>query len=173
MKKILVLFFLIITQTAKTQTTQEHPHCNNPDFDRTVKSYLHFTVPTISVEALHSHPNDFLKLDAREMEEYQISHIPGAKYIGYKNVDFKKIEKLDKKTKIVVYCSIGYRSEKIGEKLKKQGFSNVYNLFGSIFEWANMGYALEKANNQSTNEIHGFNKSWSKWVTNPNIIKKY
>ena len=38
---------------------------------------------------------------------------------------------------IVLYCSIGYRSEKIGEKLVEMGYGHVFNLYGGIFEWVN------------------------------------
>jgi len=70
---------------------------------------------------------------------------------------------------MVVYCSIGYRSEKIGEKLLRLGYKNVYNLYGSIFEWANEKYQLVGSNGKTTNRVHSYNKSWSKWVTNEEI----
>jgi rhodanese-related sulfurtransferase len=173
MKNRIVFSLLFLLQISFAQVDNKKNHCTNSDFDKKVASYLNFTIPTISVQELHSKPNDYLKLDAREFKEYQVSHIPGAKFIGYSNFNIIKMAAIDKKTKIVVYCSIGYRSEKIGEKLKKQGFTNVYNLYGSIFEWANMDYPLEKENNLKTKEIHGYNKSWSKWVTNPKLLKTY
>jgi len=33
-----------------------------------------------------------------------------------------------------VYCSLGIRSEVIAKKLKKAGYTNVFNLYGGIFE---------------------------------------
>ena len=83
------------------------------------------------------------------------------------NLDDKK--NIPKEKNIVIYCSIGYRSEKIGEKLLRLGYKNVYNLYGSIFEWANEKYPLVGSNGKTTDRVHGYNKSWSKWVTNEEI----
>ena len=63
--------------------------------------------------------------------------------VGYDDFDVKRLEEISKNTKIVTYCSVGYRSERIGEKLMKQGFTDVSNLKGSLFKWANQGYELE------------------------------
>ena len=38
---------------------------------------------------------------------------------------------------IVTYCSVGYRSGKMAERLQAAGYTNVRNLEGSIFKWAN------------------------------------
>jgi len=109
---------------------------------------------------------EIIVLDAREKEEYDVSHIEEAIYLGYKDPDFSTLNDFDKDTPIVVYCSIGYRSEKIGEKLKKLGFNSVRNLYGSIFEWVNQGHKIVDHNGQQTNEIHCYNKKWSKWMIN-------
>jgi rhodanese-related sulfurtransferase len=37
---------------------------------------------------------------------------------------------------------VGYRSEKVTEKLQKAGFTQVSNLYGGIFEWVNQGYPI-------------------------------
>ena len=80
-----------------------------------------------------------------------------------------QLEDIPKESNMVVYCSIGYRSEKIGEKLLRLGYKNVYNLYGSIFEWANDKYPLVGSNGKTTNRVHCYNKSWGKWVTNDEI----
>ena len=102
-------------------------------------------------------------LDAREKPEYDISHIKDAIWVGYKNFKKKRLEALDKNTQIVVYCSVGYRSEKITEKLEKLGFSNVSNLYGGIFEWAHHNYILYN-NHGVTDSIHTYDKNWSQWL---------
>ena len=63
-----------------------------------------------------------------------------------------------------MYCSVGYRSEKISEKLIAAGFTDVSNLYGGIFEWVNIGRPVYKASNQKTNRVHTYNKEWSKWL---------
>jgi rhodanese-related sulfurtransferase len=107
---------------------------------------------------------NFSILDARENEEFKISHIPGATLVGYKNFSLKKTLKIiPKNQKVVVYCSVGYRSGKIVEKLRENGVE-AYNLRGGIFGWANSGNELVDANEKKTQKIHGYNKTWSKWI---------
>jgi len=145
--------------------------CANKDFDKKVDSYLSYSVPVISVKEAHTKISDFIFLDAREIEEYRISHIPGARFIGYDHFSMQTINDLPKESKIIVYCSIGYRSEKIARKLKKDGFKKVFNLYGSIFEWANEGYEMNDNSGKRANKIHTYNKKWSQWVKNPRVEK--
>jgi len=74
---------------------------------------------------------------------------------------------LDKETRIVCYCSLGYRSSILAEKISKSGLENVkaYNLEGSIFKWANENKSLE-----GSQLVHPFSYVWgllgldfSKW----------
>lgn len=153
---------LLLLATAGAQT--DFKRTINPEFEKEVDSYLNYSVPAITVKNLIQIKDDVVLLDAREMKEYEVSHIPGAKYVGYDNFDESQLEGIDKDQRIVVYCSIGFRSEKIGEKLKKLGFSNTYNLFGSIFEWANAGQPLEDKDGVSTNKLHTYDEKWSQWV---------
>lgn len=104
-----------------------------------------------------------LFLDAREPREYEVSHIEGARCVGYDEFDLDSISDLDKSQPIVVYCSVGYRSEKIGEKLQDAGFTNVYNLYGGIFHWINTDHPVV-SNTGETNAVHAFNKKWGKWL---------
>ena len=87
--------------------------------------------------------------------------------LGYDNFNIKRTLKMlpsDKNTKIVVYCSLGIRSEDIAEKLKKTGYTNIYNLYGGIFEWKNQDNDVINSKGKSTNKVHTFNKEWSKWL---------
>jgi rhodanese-related sulfurtransferase len=59
----------------------------------------------------------------------------------------------DKNTNIIVYCSIGVRSEQIGEKLKKLGYKNLHNLYG-IFEYKNSGGQVVNNQNKVTDSVH-------------------
>ena len=143
----------------------------NPTFDERLEKLLSFTVPVIDVPEANENADDYIFLDARELEEYQISHIPGARYIGYKKFDEDLLEGISHDDKIIVYCSVGYRSEKIGKKLEKLGYTTVYNLYGSIFEWINCDLPLENQQGIATDTIHTYNKKWSKWVDDKEVIK--
>lgn len=126
--------------------------------------YKH-SVPLISVEELKSmdHHNLYI-LDSRESKEYEVSHLKNARNVGYFWFDMRNVYDIPKDANIVVYCSVGYRSEKIAEKLIKYGFKNVFNLYGSIFEWVNEGNPVYKSSGVQTSEVHTYDKNWSKWV---------
>ena len=174
MKPILLFILLIFGSTnCLSQKPKVEGRCLNPKFEKTVIRYLSFTVPVYTISQLKELESDFILMDAREKEEFNTSHIPGAIHVGYNHFQTGKYLDMDKDKPVIVYCSIGYRSEKIAEKLSKAGFKNVYNLFGSIFEWANQGNMLEDAKGMNTYDLHTYNKSWSKWVDNTNIKKVY
>jgi phosphatidylethanolamine-binding protein (PEBP) family uncharacterized protein len=65
---------------------------------------------------------------------------------------------------VVVYCSVGVRSEKIGEKLIAAGYKNVLNLYGGIFEWVNQNLPVYKQNGVQTAEIHTYDNNWERWA---------
>ncbi|WP_408034045.1 rhodanese-like domain-containing protein [Tenacibaculum sp. 1_MG-2023] len=132
------------------------------------------SVPYISISELQkempfdsAQGNGIIILDAREPKEFEVSHIKNAMCVGYDffNLEntLKKLPK-NKNTKIVVYCSLGIRSEDIAEKLQKENYTNVFNLYGGIFEWKNKGNTIVNPQNNPTEKVHAFNKEWSKWL---------
>ncbi len=141
------------------------------EFDQKISRMIQQSVPLIGVKELKNIQDEVVIFDARKKEEYEISHIPGARYLGYKEFDPASLKGIQKDKKIILYCSIGYRSEKIGEKLTKLGFTNVHNLYGSIFEWANRGYPLIDEKGNQIQKVHTYNYSWSKWIHNKQIEK--
>ncbi|MEJ2113086.1 MAG: rhodanese-like domain-containing protein [Flavobacteriaceae bacterium] len=130
-----------------------------------LQKYNSHSVPYISVQELAMPKTKAVIIDAREVEEYNVSHIKNAFSVGYDSFDLKKvIENIkDKNQLIVVYCSLGIRSEKIAVQIKNSGYTNVYNLYGGIFEWKNVGFPIYNKEGE-TNKIHGFSKEWSVWL---------
>lgn len=161
MKKLLGILVLLIFSCRQESPAQKH--VSNKAYDAKLERLLSHSVSEIEVEELKKYFSDYTLLDAREKEEYSVSHIPGAVYIGYNDVDLLVITQTPKNEAIVVYCSVGYRSEKITEKLEKSGFTNVRNLYGGIFEWKNSGGTLENAKGE-TDKIHAYDKTWGKWL---------
>ena len=135
--------------------------------DKLLEKFNKGSVPYMTISDLHKIKDSVVILDTREKEEFEISHIPKAKYVGYKNFSLQKLDslKIPKTSTIVVYCSLGIRSENIGEKIKEYGYPNVLNLYGGIFEWKNNNLEIVN-NNKITDSIHTFSKKWSKWVQN-------
>jgi rhodanese-related sulfurtransferase len=138
------------------------------DLDGLLQTYNTRSIPYISVEELRMlQMNDTVViLDAREPNEFKVSHIASSKNIGFNDFssEEKQIQKLNKNAPIIIYCSVGIRSEQIGEKLKKAGFTNVKNLYGGIFEWKNKDYPVIDSKGIETDNIHTFSKMWSKYL---------
>ena len=165
----LILLFLITVNGISV--AQKSAKCVDESFDREVDKYLDFTIPVIDVDSLFRYMDKYIVLDAREFEEYETSHIAGAHYVGYDDFSKDALAGIPKSQAVVVYCSIGYRSEKIGEKLQKMGYTHVSNLYGSIFEWTNRGHPIKNMAGESTDTVHAYSRSWSKWITAPQIVK--
>lgn len=137
------------------------------EMDVALQKYNSQTVPYITTIDLVTANNPVL-LDTRNEEEYNTSHLKNAIWVGYKTFNIHYILETikDKNTPIVVYCSIGVRSEDIGEKLIAVGYTNVSNLHGGIFAWKNQGYPVYDNQQQETNKVHAFDKQWGKLLTN-------
>ena len=76
-------------------------------------------------------------LDVRTPAEWNVSHLPGARRVEPNATAEAAAVKLAKNAPIVTYCAVGYRSGELAARLRNAGYTNVQNLEGSIFEWAN------------------------------------
>lgn len=172
MRLFLFIFGIVLfVQLGCAQKTDTPGYCQDPDFDKKVNSLIDYSVPTMSVEELAKNKKDMYIFDARELPEYEVSHIEDAAYLGYKDFDASRLGDIPKDAKIILYCSVGYRSEKIGEKLQELGYKNIYNLYGSIFEWINQGYPVVDKDGNPSKQVHTYNKQWSKWVNGQKVEK--
>lgn len=154
---LLILFCLLSSQLIA--------QIKNPEYKHTLDSLYKHTVPLITID-------EFIKidkynlhiLDTREEDEFMVSHIKNARHVGSFWFDMRKVYDISKNSTVVVYCSVGIRSEKIGEKLIAAGYKNVFNLYGGIFEWVNQGHPVYKQNGVQTAEIHTYNNTWDRWA---------
>ncbi len=100
-------------------------------------------------------------LDIRTVEEFKISHLPNAQRVDPKTKPDQLLLKLDLARPVLVYYAVGYRSSELATRLIKAGFTNVANIEGSIFAWANAGLPLE-TNGQMATVVHPYNESFGK-----------
>ncbi|MEM0939743.1 MAG: rhodanese-like domain-containing protein [Bacteroidota bacterium] len=156
MKKYLHLIILLV---ASTMTTR-----GQKTFDEKMQSLYRNTVPLIKSGELKTKLEHVTILDTRAPEEYKVSHIPGSRMINYTEFAVADVQDIPKDTEVIVYCSVGYRSERVGEKLRKAGYEDVKNLYGGIFDWKNKGFEVVDLKNQPTDSVHTYNKSWGKWL---------
>ncbi len=135
-------------------------------YDALLSTLYSHTVPTVSADSLSqlAAGNAVVILDTRSKEEFEVSHLPKAKWVDYDTFDSSMVSGIAKDVSVVVYCSVGYRSEKIGEKLQQLGFSSVRNLYGGIFQWKNEGRVVVNRRNEPTDSVHTYNKLWSIWL---------
>jgi len=139
--------------------------------EATLEHYNKGTVAYISADAVKTN-EDLVLLDTRRKEEFEVSHLPNAIWVGYKAFDLGQLEEdyPNKKTPFVVYCSVGVRSENIGEKLLKAGYTDVKNLYGGIFEWKNQGFPVYTLEGKPTEKVHAYNRRWGRLLKNAEKI---
>jgi rhodanese-related sulfurtransferase len=102
-----------------------------------------------------------LLLDVRTAEEYAVSHLPTAQLAPRDPQLLSQWERLSFETPIVLYCSVGYRSARLAQQLQDAGYKTVFNLEGSIFQWANEGYPVQQ-NDRIVEQVHPYNALWGK-----------
>lgn len=75
-------------------------------------------------------------VDVRTPDEFSKGHLPNALNIDWKGADFDgQTAKLDKSTPVFVYCMSGSRSASAADKMRTDGFKEVYELNGGIMKW--------------------------------------
>lgn len=139
----------------------------NPAYTQKLDKLYRYSVPLVQpsqVAQWLKASTPVVMIDTRQAEEYQVSHIPGAIFADYDSFSEKNMKNIPPNAKVVVYCSVGYRSERIGEKLRKWGYSDVQNLYGGLFEWVNQGYPVHDANGKPTTKVHTYNEDWGQWL---------
>jgi rhodanese-related sulfurtransferase len=120
-------------------------------------------VPQVTTEELARQlrePGDRrpLLLDVRTEAEFSVSHLNGARRIE-PGSSAAAVGSVDKTRPIVTYCSVGYRSAAFAEELRHAGYSEVRNLDGSIFQWANEGRPLFRDGRQ-VRMVHPYDSRW-------------
>ena len=91
-----------------------------------------------------------LLIDVRTRGEYDVSHLPEAVWAETSR---------SKDQVIVLYCSAGVRSCSAAASLIRSGLENVFNLQGSIFQWANERRPVIR-DGKAVNVVHPYDHRW-------------
>lgn len=136
--------------------------------DELLKKYNTGEIPYVSVEELRMKQlnGNVVILDSRTAEEFKVSHLEGAIFIGVGKEKTQQLESLSREKPIVVYCSLGVRSEEAALWLRDLGFTNVSNLYGGIFKWKNEDFPVVDPEGKPTEKVHAYSKHWSRWLHN-------
>ncbi len=98
-------------------------------------------------------------LDVRTAAEYEVSHLQNSQRIQ-PGAPASAI-RIPKDQPIVTYCSVGYRSGAFAQTLERAGYTQVMNLEGSIFKWANEGRPIYRDGRQ-VEKVHPYNETWGR-----------
>jgi rhodanese-related sulfurtransferase len=98
----------------------------------------------IAAEEFTKRPEGAQLVDVRTPGEWSGGIIKGALLYDISAADFeKKIDALDKKKPVYVYCAVGGRSGTASELMKSKGFK-VYDLKGGMGAWSSKGMPTVK-----------------------------
>lgn len=161
--KALILFLLLPLYSVSFAQSD-----SSSEYGKMLNEHYKYTVPLMQPAELYKRMKageTIYLLDTREGKEYAVSSIQGAINVGFLFYSQNRVAEVKKNDLIVVYCTIGARSETIGERLMKSGYNNVYNLYGGIIEWKNLGYPVYQ-NGKETANVHVYSKKWGVWLTN-------
>jgi rhodanese-related sulfurtransferase len=113
----------------------------------TLSQVMESSTPTIA--------RNFILVDIRTPQERDVSIIPGA-------VDDQTFERHltdHQHKKIIVYCTIGYRSGFYVRTLRDKGL-NAYNLSEGILGWTHADGRLLDSHGHSTRQVHVYSRPW-------------
>jgi len=109
---------------------------------RQIKSRITEVDPAVVSEKLG---NGLLVIDVREVDEWAVGHIPGAKHVPKSHLE-SRIEGAapDRDQEIVLYCASGNRSAWAARTLIEDlGYRNVASMTGGFTLWKDRGYEVE------------------------------
>ena len=109
---------------------------------------------------------DMVLLDARSKVEFNTSHLQHAVHAEDVQTALNALRGRDEKRIVVVYCSVGYRSSRLANRLRALGVKDVFNLEGSLFKWANEGRPVYRGS-QRVRQVHPYDEDWGELLDEP------
>ncbi|MDE2907508.1 MAG: rhodanese-like domain-containing protein [Acidobacteriota bacterium] len=117
-------------------------------------------------ERLAADPAGVVLLDARAAGEFAVSHLPGAHHVGSDAAAATRLAAAAPGAPLVRYCSVGYRSAALVERLRGMGHMNAVNLEGSIFRWAAEGRPAYRGAVRVA-QVHPYDDAWGALLPRP------
>lgn len=104
----------------------------------------------------------WLILDVRAPEEFAVSHLNGALNIAPEQL-LTISQEHPVRDGVLIYCSAGVRSGRAVQSLARHGITDVLNLIGGLFDWANQGLPMVG------HQVHPFSSKWQD-LLKPHLI---
>ncbi len=100
--------------------------------------------PTQAAARLDTNGSRPILWDIRRADEFAVSHLPNAQHVP-PDTSVSALKQLlpEANQTVIVYCAVGYRSAQMARRLQALGHTNVINLEGAIFAWAEAGLPLD------------------------------
>jgi rhodanese-related sulfurtransferase len=115
-----------------------------------------------AVTVVAADPARLLLVDVRAVEEYTVSHLPGALRWEDVQTTLARIRR-QQPDRVILYCSVGERSSRAAAQLlESMPDLNVANLRGGVFAWATAGRPLVDCAGQSTILVHPYDRQWGR-----------
>lgn len=115
----------------------------------------------------------YVMFDVRKAEEFEVSHVKGAVHVDpdiSADAFLKQHGSLLKDRTAVFYCSVGYRSSIMVERIAKEkgDSTGLVNLRGGLFQWYNDGLAVYDSVGV-TDKVHPFSAYWGRLLVAPSV----
>ena len=155
---------LLLVQTAWTTQAPEKRPVAEERWTETLRFVRESfpDVPQLSTERLAellAENADVVLIDARSKAEFETSHLQDAVRAKSVRKARRAITQRGDEPIVVVYCSVGYRSSRLAQRLRAQGIENVFNLEGSLFKWANENRAVYRGSAR-VRRVHPYDEDW-------------
>jgi adenylyltransferase/sulfurtransferase len=109
--------------------------CGIPTAQEAAATEAEWEIGVRELKAMQENGAAFELIDVRELHEFEIARIPGAKLIPLSTLP-ARVAELDSSREIVLHCHHGQRSMRALEYLHGTGFRKLKNLRGGIDAWS-------------------------------------
>jgi rhodanese-related sulfurtransferase len=168
---LLTVTSLLLPRPAPAQPLSKAEKLENKLRMAILKATKDLKVPILKAVELKAIIDDtnLVLIDVRKPREQEVSMLPHAVTTAQFAERFR--HGIPKEKRLVVYCTIGYRSGKYAEELSKQGIK-AENLEGGVLAWSFAGgkfYAKDPNGVWSeTNHIHVYDAEWN--IVHPDYL---
>ena len=120
--------------------------CGMPVMSEFMESGFVDGSPTVTPEELSKKLGHVKVVDVRAPEEFngELGHVPASELHTLGPELERALEVLDSSQEIVFVCKVGARSAAATEVALKHGLQKVYNLYGGMVRWNELGLPVEK-----------------------------
>lgn len=120
-------------------------------------------------EEVFEDSEDFLFLDVRNFEEYELGHMEGSVNIPLNELR-ERLDELDRDKKIILYCQVGLRGYVADRILTQRGYQ-VQNVSGGYLSAKDYLYQVEREQNSEREEIRAAEISEAVPVSTPKELQ--